>query len=194
MLLQLLNFLWPPRPDDESQRLIMKQLLVTARLWEFPVAFLSHPRQPRDNVILLRVDIPSSCMIDKRTVTTGLVILLQYSISNNTRHLRTTRGIVVVVLVLSYIFGALLHHDADVNTFNSSQPAVALASTNKSDAPSSNGILADHHCHGCFSVSISEPSQLSVNVETCILPLDYAKVGPPDRVPELDTPPPKFLT
>jgi hypothetical protein len=133
-------------------------------------------------------------MVDKRIVTTGLVILLQYSTKNNTSRLRTTRGMVVVVLVLSYIFGVLLHHDVDVNTFNSSQPAVALASTDKGDGPSSDAAVADHHCHGCFSVSISEPSQLSVNVKPGILPLDYAKVGPPDRVPELDTPPPKFLT
>ncbi len=129
-----------------------------------------------------------------RIARIGLVILLQYSIRNNTRRLRTTRGMVVVVLVLSYIFGALLHHDADVNPFNSFQPVVALASTDKGDAPSSDGVLADHHCHGCFSVSLSEPSQLSVSVETRIQPLDYAKVSPPHRVPELDTPPPKFLT
>lgn len=133
-------------------------------------------------------------MVDKTKATTGRAILLHYSIMNNTRRLRTTRGFVVVVLVLSYIFGALLHKEVGVNTFNSSQPAVVLSSTDKGNAPSSDGVLVDHHCHGCFSVSISEPTQLSVNVETGILPLDYAKVSPPDCVPELDTPPPKFLT
>lgn len=96
--------------------------------------------------------------------------------------------------MLTYIFGGLLHGLTDASAFTLPVCAVVLASVDTSDGHSDNGVAAEHHCHGCFSVSIFAPPQVPAMVERVIASLARPQAGRQDRVPELDTPPPKFQT
>ncbi|WP_412772739.1 hypothetical protein [Nitrobacter sp.] len=56
------------------------------------------------------------------------------------------------------------------------------------------GMVADHHCHGCFPVSLPSPPSLSMTIEpqTAAIPKVLSRAS--DLVPGIDTPPPKRLT
>jgi len=112
---------------------------------------------------------------------------------NKTSRLRTPRGIAVVFLMLTYIFGGLVHGLTDAGAFNLPVSAEISTSVDSSDGHSDKGTVADHHCHGCFSVSKSTPPQVLATVELGIAPLALLQAGRWDRVPELDTPPPRLL-
>ena len=99
-----------------------------------------------------------------------------------------------MLLMLTYVFGGLIHGLTDISPFNSPVNAVVFSSVDADDGHSDKGIAAEHHCHGCFSVSIFALPQMSATVEPRIASLPYPQVGHWDRIPELDTPPPKFLT
>jgi hypothetical protein len=99
-----------------------------------------------------------------------------------------------VLLMLTYVFGCLQHGLTDVSPFSSPANAVVASSVDTNDGHSDEGTAAGHHCHGCFPVSISAPPEMSATVEPRISSLAYPQVCRRDRVPELDTPPPKFLT
>lgn len=99
-----------------------------------------------------------------------------------------------MLLMLTYVFGGLLHGLTDVSPFSSAANAVVFSLADTNDGHSDKGTAAEHHCHGCFSVTISAPPQMSAAVEPRVSSLAYPQVCRRDRVPELDTPPPKFLT
>lgn len=115
-------------------------------------------------------------------------------IINRTFHLRNPRGIAVVLLMLTVIFGGLLHTLTNISQVDLPTSAVVLTSVDTSDGHSDKGAAAEHQCHGCFSVSISAPSQPPATVELGIASFAPPQVYQRDRAPKLDTPPPKFLT
>ena len=81
-------------------------------------------------------------------------------------------------------------YDLDV----ASPSGTTIASTNKDGAPSEKGIAADHHCHGCFSVSMPAPMTAAADLKPArdiVIPLEIQRRG---LAPGIDPPPPKFLT
>lgn len=99
-----------------------------------------------------------------------------------------------MLLVLTYVFGGLVHGLTDISPFNSPVDAVVSSLVDTDHGHSDKGTAAENHCHGCFSVSISALPQMSATVEPRFASLAYPQVDRRDRVPELDTPPPKLLT
>jgi hypothetical protein len=93
-----------------------------------------------------------------------------------------------------YMLAGALHgvYDLDVTTVPTGKAVLSLA--DKSADHSDKGSLAEHHCHGCFSVSVSAPIVAAVDVvrsaEVIALPQASARGLPPG----IDPPPPKFLT
>lgn len=104
-----------------------------------------------------------------------------------------------VLCTLVYLVAGALHGACDIDV---TKPApqgiqgVAMMSE-ESDAghnAADKALIADHHCHGCFSVSIAAPA-------TTLVPIAFAApilaIVQPDHVgaaPMLETPPPKHLT
>ncbi len=92
-----------------------------------------------------------------------------------------------------YLVAGALHGVCDLDlTSTSSKVVVSLV--DKSTGHSDRASLADHHCHGCFSVFISAPliAAVAVTPNAEIIPaLQMARRGLP---PGIDPPPPKSLT
>jgi hypothetical protein len=113
---------------------------------------------------------------------------------NSAQNLRTVRGLAVVFLMLVYAFGGLVHSLTDVGFFVSPAQTVMLSASDTSDGHSDKGGLAEDHCHGCFSVTIAAPPLVAAAIKQGAATIAPPQLGFPDSMPELDTPPPKFLT
>lgn len=107
---------------------------------------------------------------------------------------RTLRGIAAVFLMLAYLFAGALHGLCDLDVTNPSGEAIIAMSTAADMDAAGKGIAAEHHCHGCFSVSIPAPMQASATVEPRVAALPQPRSHDSDLVPGIDTPPPKPLT
>jgi len=118
------------------------------------------------------------------------------SFSANKRGLsisRSPRGIAAVLVLIAYIASGVLHSFYDLDVTNTSSRTVVSLIKDKGEHPAKNGIV-EHHCHGCFSVSVPSP------IAPIILPKPARKMVA-TVVAELrivhsgiDPPPPKFLT
>jgi hypothetical protein len=70
---------------------------------------------------------------------------------------------------------------------------MAVSSTKDMDT-SGKGVAAEHHCHGCFSVSVPTPLLASAAIEPKAATIPQPLLRNSDLVPGIDTPPPKLLT
>jgi hypothetical protein len=115
-----------------------------------------------------------------------VTVLSNSAIKYGTRRLRTPRGIAVLFLMVAYLLAGALHGlcDLDVTT-PSGRGVITMAIANDVDT-SGKGIAAEHHCHGCFSVSVSTPLMAA----TLAQPASHSS----GLIPGIDTPPPKLLT
>ena len=102
-------------------------------------------------------------------------------------------GRMLAVLVMSlHLLAGVLHglYDLDV----ASPSGTAVASINKDGAQSEKGIAAEHHCHGCFFVSMPAPVTSAADLKPArdiVIPHEIPRRG---LAPGIDPPPPKFLT
>src|SRR5262245_8676836 len=107
------------------------------------------------------------------------------------RHLRAAMAVFAMVL---YLIAGALHAACHLDvTTPAGDRIVTLAADHTAGHPGKADI-ADHHCHGCFSVSIPAPlfaSALLEPLSTILPPLQASASG---LVPSLDPPPPKTLT
>ena len=95
-------------------------------------------------------------------------------------------------VTLLYVLAGALHGFHDLDVANSS--GKVIVSIGEDGGQSEKGIATEHHCHGCFSVSIPSPVTAVADVKSAqdvIIPLDIPRPG---RPPGIDPPPPKFLT
>ena len=111
------------------------------------------------------------------------------------RH-QALRRVMAMLCTLVYLVAGALHGACEIDVTNPVPQGIAVMSV-ASDAAhnaADKAIAADHHCHGCFSVSVATPASTSA-------PIAFA--GPiltapqPDHVgaaPMLETPPPRHLT
>lgn len=106
---------------------------------------------------------------------------------------RSSRGIVAALVLIAYIASGVLHGLYDVGVTNTSgQTVVSLLKDSKSGQPDK-GTLVEHHCHGCFSVSVPssvgpivvlKPARKMVATHSADLRVVHSGIDPP---------PPKFL-
>ncbi len=105
------------------------------------------------------------------------------------------RGIVSVFLIVTYLMSGALHRCLDLDVTNPTGSPVAWMVDTKSDGGPETGAIADHHCHGCFAVSVTAPpQQLMTVMEPQLAVLIRATARLTDTVRGLDPPPPKSLT
>lgn len=111
-------------------------------------------------------------------------------------HRPALRRVMAILCVIVYLLAGALHGACDIDVTNPAPHSMAVMS-GTSDAghnAADKAMIADHHCHGCFSVSVADPVSTSVPVAFSSL---VRAATQPDHIgatPVLDTPPPKHLT
>jgi hypothetical protein len=101
---------------------------------------------------------------------------------------------VTVFLTVAYLFAGVLHGICDLDvTIPSGQGVVAMSAATDTDA-SGKTMAAEHHCHGCFSVSVPTPALASATIEPKAAAIPHPLLRNSDLVPGIDTPPPKLLS
>ncbi|WP_244375002.1 hypothetical protein [Nitrobacter winogradskyi] len=98
----------------------------------------------------------------------------------------------VVFLIVTYLLSGASHHCFDVNV-SAPESRIVLSMASLHADTDSPGALADHHCHGCFQVSLPDPPLFSVAIEHQAAAVPRAMTRASDLVPGIDTPPPKLL-
>lgn len=114
---------------------------------------------------------------------------------DDTSRVFSLRGLAVVLLLLSYLSVGVLHAacETDITGSNTGHGSVVLMTASKAVDQSDKAINADHHCHGCFSVSMPHPATIAVAAiltPRLIVARTFDHHG---LVPGVDPPPPKFL-
>lgn len=106
--------------------------------------------------------------------------------------LTTFRGIAAACLMLIYLFANAVHGVCDLDVTNpGGKSSIASLVGQKSGHPEKG--LAEHHCHGCFSVAVPQPPLSVAFLELFAAP---NWLVPPSRAgvaPDADSPPPKHL-
>lgn len=104
---------------------------------------------------------------------------------------RNWRGLLSVLIAVVYLLASTLHgsHDIDVTTPGGGSEIAAVF-----DGPPGHGdpkVVGSHHCHGCFSLTVTQPAPLTASVT-------LVSAASPQRAPRLagivldtDSPPPK---
>lgn len=106
----------------------------------------------------------------------------------------TSRGIAVVFLIVAYLLSGALHEFLDMDVTAPGGRIVVAMSSAKDTDPSGKSVPAEHHCHGCFSISVPAPVVASATMEPKVAAISQPLFGNSDLVPVIDTPPPKLLT
>ncbi|OJV00993.1 MAG: hypothetical protein BGO16_16415 [Nitrobacter sp. 62-23] len=101
--------------------------------------------------------------------------------------------IAVVFLIVAYLLSGALHQCLDIDV---TAPEGRIVVSMTPDPTDTGGpeIVPEHHCHGCFPVSLPNPPSLSMTIEPQIAAMPKVLSRASDLVPGIDTPPPKRLT
>jgi hypothetical protein len=105
--------------------------------------------------------------------------------------LRRPRGILTVLLTVVYMVVGALHGVCDLDVTNRSGKSVVTMSAGTDTDASGKAMAAEHHCHGCFSVSMPTPVQAASMIEPKVARLAETPSDGSDLIRGIDTPPPK---
>ncbi|CAN5198782.1 hypothetical protein BH10PSE11_BH10PSE11_38600 [soil metagenome] len=110
------------------------------------------------------------------------------------RRLRAPRGIAIVLMMAVYLLASALHSACDLDVTNPTGNDIVTLATAKNVDGVGKGLAIEHHCHGCFSVSLPATALSAVAIEhKSIRPVQPRSLGA-GLIPGIDTPPPRFLT
>lgn len=109
--------------------------------------------------------------------------------------LRTWRGLAAVLVAVMYLLSGALHgaHDIDV-TSPSGGPEIALMLDDGAAGHDDHKAVGGHHCHGCFSVAVTQPLQSQATADIVAAPVAQRAPALIGIAPDTDSPPPKHLT
>ena len=142
----------------------------------------------------VHVDSTFATVLDKVGSTKRVTVLSNSAIKYGTRRLRTPRGIAVLFLMVAYLVSGVLHGLMDIDvTAPGGRSVMAMSSTKDMDT-SGKGTAVEHHCHGCFSVSVPTPLMAVAAIEPKVATLAQPSSHSSGLIPGIDTPPPKLLT
>ncbi len=97
-------------------------------------------------------------------------------------------------LIAAYLLSGALHEFLDMDLTTPGGSIVVAMSATKGTDTSEKGVAAEHHCHGCFSVSVPSPLLSSATIEPKVAVIPPPLSGNSELVRGIDTPPPKLLT
>jgi hypothetical protein len=104
------------------------------------------------------------------------------------------RVIASVCLIIAFLFAGAFHTLIDREAAIPSGVEVSIGSVATIPAGTDSAIVADHHCHGCFAVSISTPLAPSTVISSDASP-SFPLCALVDGITSsIEPPPPRFLT
>jgi hypothetical protein len=106
---------------------------------------------------------------------------------------RRLRGLLALFVLTMYLIGGVLHGLCDLDVTNTSG-GVVISLAEKAAGHTDKGVVADHHCHGCFSVFVPAPVMGAVETMAAAKVDVLSDIGHSGLPPGIDPPPPKFLT
>jgi hypothetical protein len=104
------------------------------------------------------------------------------------------RGALALFVLTAYLFSGVLHGLCDLDVTNVSGDTIIALADQGNAGDSHTGVIADHHCHGCFSVSVPAPPIGAGDVMPTEKVIASREIERRGLTPGLDPPPPKFLT
>ena len=95
--------------------------------------------------------------------------------------------------MLAYLLSGALHGIYHLDVTNpSGKPEITSLVGSSAGHPEQKG-LAEHHCHGCFSVAVPQPVLVVTADELLAAPNTHRQPALVSVVPATDPPPPKYL-
>ena len=109
--------------------------------------------------------------------------------------LRNWRGLLAVLVATMYLLSGVLHgaHDIDV-TSPSGGLEIASILDNGSEGHGDHKAIAGHHCHGCFSVAITQPAHAAIAADVITASVQQRQPTLVGIAPDTNSRPPKHLT
>ncbi|MGY3035627.1 hypothetical protein ACVIIV_004797 [Bradyrhizobium sp. USDA 4354] len=106
---------------------------------------------------------------------------------------RNWRALLSVLIAAVYLLASTLHgsHDIDVSTPGGGPEIAAVL--DGAVGHSDHKVIGSHHCHGCFSLTVTQPAPLtaSVTLVSATSPRPAPRLA--GIVPDTDSPPPKHF-
>lgn len=108
---------------------------------------------------------------------------------------RNWRGLVAVLVAVMYLLSGALHgaHDIDV-TSPTGGSEIASMLDDGAAGHDDHKAVGGHHCHGCFSVAVTQPLQSQAAADIVAAPVAQRAPALIGVAPDTDSPPPKHLT
>lgn len=121
-------------------------------------------------------------------------LLILTATNDRTYRLCASRSrLAVLLLIVTYLLSSASHKFFDMNV-TAPEGGIVLSMVAVHTDSKAPGLLADHHCHGCFPVSLPNPPLLAVTIEPQAAAVPRVITRASDLVPSIDTPPPKLLS
>ncbi|MGT2436538.1 hypothetical protein ACU4GH_12230 [Bradyrhizobium betae] len=110
-------------------------------------------------------------------------------------NLRNWRGLVAMFVAVMYLLSGVLHgaHDIDVTSPSGGSEITSILD----DGANGHGdhkAPGAHHCHGCFSIAVTQPLQSGAAADIVAAPIAQREPALNGIAPDTDFPPPKHLT
>lgn len=107
---------------------------------------------------------------------------------------RPRRGMIAVFAIVLYLLSGALHALCHLDVTTPCGEHIVAIAADHAAGHSDKAAIDDHHCHGCFSVSIPAPVLASALFEPLSTILRPLQTSASNLAPSLDPPPPKTLT
>jgi hypothetical protein len=110
------------------------------------------------------------------------------------RRLRNWRGLLAVLVAVTYLFAGTAHGLCDLDvTSPSGGSEIASILDDGAAGHGDKSALAGHHCHGCFSVAMAQsaPPAASMLLVSASCPQRASRLA--GIIPDTDSPPPKHI-
>lgn len=108
------------------------------------------------------------------------------------RLLRVSRQAVAMAVLVMYLLAGAVHGLCDLDLTTGSPTAIVTLPSQGGDH-SDNVLAADHHCHGCFSVSLPSPNVVATASELVSAPVRHEDAERNSVQRGIEPPPPKSL-
>lgn len=106
---------------------------------------------------------------------------------------RRLRGALALFVLTMYLIGGVFHGVCDMDVTNASGGAV-ISLADKAIGHPEEGVVADYHCHGCFSVSVPVTAIGEMEVMPIVKVVTIFDTDRRGLPPGIDPPPPKSPT
>lgn len=107
---------------------------------------------------------------------------------------RNWRGLVAVLVAIMYLLSGVLHGAHDIDVTSPSGGSEIASILDNGSGHGDHKALGGHHCHGCFSIAVTQSAQPDVAAAIVAAPVAQRAPALIGIAPDTDSRPPKQLT